>query len=456
MIPIFPSITKLFEEKNLSIKNFDAVFNDIISTTNNGYFTISDKDGMAYLFVVGGRPYASGRAEKDGLSMLDVQDFFDAYSTLSTASVVFDKVEKKLLLSILVYFKKRPAHKFTADMVDMEKVLDDLAQKGADSIIAARCGEKLGFCICLKGKPSFNYLPDGAYSQEQPKDGLLLYLFGQKGCVSSIEVFDDIQITPVSDGISPKGELPKSLTAHYIKKPSASVSVKDVEVILMQADKIINQYAIIKAETTIGRGTGSDILIDNPGVSRHHAVIKEKDGKFLIEDKGSANGTFIKGEKITTKEIKNGDSIQILNYTLTFKYPQTADAEQTILLAQPVAAPPAKPPAQIPVSSPVSPEVKAKLGGQSKLVLEDGKEHILKSTVTTIGIGEDMELKLEGKGIAEHHASIIRGKQGEFTVVHKGGRTATKVNEEKVQEHHLLKNGDVIELGQYKIKYWVS
>ncbi|HKZ46243.1 MAG TPA: FHA domain-containing protein, partial [Thermodesulfobacteriota bacterium] len=171
-------------------------------------------------------------------------------------------------------------------------------------------------------------------------------------------------------------------------------------------------------------------------------------GKFLVEDKGSANGTFIKGEKITTKEIKNGDSIQILNYALTFKYPQTADAEQTILLTQPVAAPPAQ--------MPVAPEVKAKLGGQSKLVLEDGKEHILKSTVTTIGIGDDMELKLEGKGIAEHHASILRGKQGEFTVVHKGGRTATKVNEEKVQEHHLLKNGDVIELGQYKIKYWVS
>ena len=438
MIPIFPSITKLFEEKNLSIKNFDAVFNDIISATSDGYFTISDKDGMAYLFVVGGRPYASGRAEKDGLSMLDVQDFFDAYSTLSTASVVFYKVEKKLLLSILVYFKKRPAHKFTADMVDMEKVLNDLAQKGADSIIAVSCGEKLGFCICLKGRPSFNYLPDGAHSQEQPKDGLLLYIFGQKGCVPSIEVFDDIQMTPVPDGISPKSELPKSLTAHYIKKPSASVSVKDVEVILMQADKIINQYAIIKAETTIGRGTGSDILIDNPGVSRHHAIIKEKDGKFLIEDKGSANGTFIKGEKITTKEIKNGDSIQILNYALTFKYPQTADAEQTTLLTQPVASPPTKP------------------SGQSKLVLEDGKEHILKSTVTTIGGGEDMELKLEGKGIAEHHASILRGKHGEFTVVHKGGRTATKVNEEKVQELHLLKNGDVIALGQYKIKYVVS
>ncbi|MBI3755277.1 MAG: FHA domain-containing protein, partial [Deltaproteobacteria bacterium] len=300
----------------------------------------------------------------------------------------------------------------------------------------------------------FNYLPDGAHSQEQPKDGLLLYLFGQKGCVPSIEVFDDIQMTAAPDAISPKDELPKSLTAHYIKKPGAQSSVKGAEIILMLADKIVNKYAIAKAETTIGRGAGSDILLDNPGASRHHAVITEKGGKFTVEDRGSANGTFISGEKITMKELKNGDRIQILNYTLTFKHPQAARPEQTILLTQPVATPPAKQPVQASAPPPVSPEVKTKLGGQSKLVLEDGKEHILKSTVTTIGIGEDMELRLEGKGVEAHQASILRGKGGEFIIVHKGGRTPTKVNGGKIQEHHL-KNGDAIEIGSYKINYMV-
>ncbi|MBI5874886.1 MAG: hypothetical protein HZB81_03410, partial [Deltaproteobacteria bacterium] len=268
MTPIFPSTTKLFEEKNCDIKRFDAVFYDIIQAAPDGFFIISGKGDEVYLFAVGGRPYASGRIEKEGFSFLEVQEFFDAYGSIGTGELVFYKVEKKLLLSTLVYFKKRPAHKFTADMVDMEKVLNDLAQKGADSIIATKCGDKMGFCICLKGRPSFNYLPDGAHSQEQPKDGLLLYLFGQKGCVPSIEVFDDIQMMPAPDAISPKDELPKSLTAHYIKKPGASSSVKGAELILTLADKVVNKYAIAKAETTIGRGAGSDILLENPGVSR--------------------------------------------------------------------------------------------------------------------------------------------------------------------------------------------
>lgn len=457
MPPIFPSTTKLFEEKNCDIKKFDAIFYDIIQAAPDGFFIISGKGDEVYLFAVGGRPYASGRIEKDGFSFLEIQEFFDIYSSIRAGELAFYKVGKKLLLSMLVYFKKRPAHKFTADMVDMDKVLNDLAQKGADSIIAVKCGDKMGFCICLKGRPSFNYLPDGAHTQEQPKDALLLYLFGQKGCVPSIEVFDDIQMTSAPDAISTKDELPKSLTAHYIKKPGASSSVKGAELILMLADKVVNKYAIAKAETRIGRGAGSDILLDNPGVSRHHAVIMEKGGKFIVEDKGSANGTFMKGEteKITARELKDGDKIQIVNYTLTFKHPQAAGAEQTILLTQPVVEPPAKPPAQAPVPPPVSPEAKVKPGGQSKLVLEDGKEHILKSTVTTIGIGEDMELKLEGKGIAEHHASILRGKQGEFTIVHKGGKAPTTISGEKIQEHHL-KNGDVMEIGPHKIKYVIS
>ncbi|MBI3398936.1 MAG: FHA domain-containing protein [Deltaproteobacteria bacterium] len=439
MILIFPAAAKLLEEKNCSIQKFDAVFYDIISATKDGYFTISEKDDMVHLFVVGGRPYASGRIEKGELSFLDIHEFFDTYSQIGTADLTFYKVEKKLLLSILVYFKKRPIQKFTADMIDMEKVLLDLAAKGADSIIATKCGDKMGFSICLKGRPSFNYLPDGKYAQEQPKDGLLLYIFGEKTCVPSIEVFDDIHMTSASDAIPQKDELPKSLIAYYFKKPGASASVKGAEIILMLADKIVNKYAITKTETTIGRGAGSDILLENPGVSRHHAVIVEKSGKFFIEDKGSSNGTFMNGEKIASRELKDGDQIQILKHILVFKAPlsaakEAASAEKTMYVD----------PSQIKASKP----------GVSTLVLEDGKEFSLKFTVTTIGSGEETEIKLEGGGVAEHHASILRGKGGEFVLVHKGGKT-TKVNGAKIQEHHL-KSGDVIEIGEFKITYQAS
>lgn len=432
---IFPSISKLFEEKQCRLERFDAVFHDTAVAAGDGYFIISGKGDEVYLFVVGGKPYASGRIEQDGFSFLDVQEFFDAYSDIAAGDLSFCKTEKKLLLSILVYFRKQPSQKFTADMVDMEKVLKELETKGADSLIVTRCGDKMGFSICLKGRPSFNFMPDGAYAQEQPRDGLLLYILGETSCTPSIEIFTDIQMTPATDAIPPKAEMPKSLTAHYTKKASAPTTVSGAGLTLMLDNKVINKYPLIKIETTIGRSAGSDILLENPGVSRRHAVIREKDGRFIIEDKGSSNGTFIKGERITSRELKDNDQVQILNYILTLKCPQSAAEEKTVYM-EPSAA-------------------QAKKTGAAKLMLEDGRDFPLKSTVITIGSGEDMGLRLEGRGVAEHHASILRGKQGEFTLVHKGGRMDTKVNGQKIGEHNL-KNNDTIEIGNYKISYQVS
>lgn len=459
MIPVFPSTTKLFEEKNCNIMRFDKIFYDVISAVNEGYFTIPEKEDMVYLFVVGGKPYASGRIEKEGLSFLDIQEFFDTYSRIGAADLAFYKVEKKLLLGLLVYFKKRPLQKLNDDVVDMEKVLNGLKAKGADSMIVTMCGNKMGFCICLKGSPSFSYLPDGAYAQEQPKDGLLLYIYGEKKHALSIEIFEDIQMKPAPDAIPDKDQLPKSLIGHYKKKLPAQVSVNGAGVILMLADKVINKYTITKAETTIGKSAGSDILIENSGVSKHHVVILEKNGNFTIEDKGSAQGTFINREKITSRELKDGDCVQILNYRLLFSGPPSKKeviGEKVVLLEQPVIQPQAKPHNYTPVESSINPEEKLKpSGSHSRLVLEGGKEFFLQSTVMTIGSNEDMGLRLEGRGVAEHQASILRGNGGKFILVHKGGRTPTKINGNKI-EQHPLKNGDAIEIGQYKISYQTS
>jgi CheY-like chemotaxis protein len=50
------------------------------------------------------------------------------------------------------------------------------------------------------------------------------------------------------------------------------------------------------------------------GVSRIHAQMSYKDGKFMIEDKGSVNGTFLNGQSLRQGEIMpvaNGDEIRL-------------------------------------------------------------------------------------------------------------------------------------------------
>ena len=50
------------------------------------------------------------------------------------------------------------------------------------------------------------------------------------------------------------------------------------------------------------------------GVSRRHCKIHRQGGVYLVEDVGSANGTFVNGHRLTVylpHEIKDGDSLQL-------------------------------------------------------------------------------------------------------------------------------------------------
>jgi diguanylate cyclase (GGDEF)-like protein len=82
----------------------------------------------------------------------------------------------------------------------------------------------------------------------------------------------------------------------------------------------------------IGRAQDSDIFVADDGVSRRHAVITQVAGAFLLEDKNSANGTFVGGQRIERHVLRDGDTLQF-GPTATFRYTLT-DAGQEALLRQ--------------------------------------------------------------------------------------------------------------------------
>ena len=62
---------------------------------------------------------------------------------------------------------------------------------------------------------------------------------------------------------------------------------------------------------TFGREEDCTVMLDDITVSRHHCEIINEDGKLILNDTGSTNGTYINSNAIESSEIQPGDVIQI-------------------------------------------------------------------------------------------------------------------------------------------------
>jgi pSer/pThr/pTyr-binding forkhead associated (FHA) protein len=70
------------------------------------------------------------------------------------------------------------------------------------------------------------------------------------------------------------------------------------------------EFPLENVETHIGRDLDNDIVINDAEVSRHHATISLQMENFVLEDKGSTNGTSINGRRITAPyTLKSGDIV---------------------------------------------------------------------------------------------------------------------------------------------------
>jgi diguanylate cyclase (GGDEF)-like protein len=71
-------------------------------------------------------------------------------------------------------------------------------------------------------------------------------------------------------------------------------------------------FTLDDAAVTIGRGGDADLVLDETGVSRHHArVTRAPGGRFQVEDLRSVNGTFVGAARVDFAALEGGDLLQL-------------------------------------------------------------------------------------------------------------------------------------------------
>ena len=124
-------------------------------------------------------------------------------------------------------------------------------------------------------------------------------------------------------------------------RPSASLVIR-------QGPQAGMSFPLLGNQIIIGREEGLDISLQDPESSRRHSRITWQAGRYVIEDMGSTNGTFVNGVQITAPQILNpGDSVGIGQTALVFQMagaqqmavPQYQAPQQPVMAAAPAQQP---------------------------------------------------------------------------------------------------------------------
>src|SRR5262245_29069886 len=113
--------------------------------------------------------------------------------------------------------------------------------------------------------------------------------------------------------------------------------------VLVRADGRQSEIPL-RTRAIIGRQTDCQIRIPSAGISRHHCELTLADGKILLRDMGSSNGTYVNRQKIQQAQLGAGDLIGIGDMVFVVKIdgnPAQIDSEDALDEgAVPVVAPP--------------------------------------------------------------------------------------------------------------------
>jgi pSer/pThr/pTyr-binding forkhead associated (FHA) protein len=80
-----------------------------------------------------------------------------------------------------------------------------------------------------------------------------------------------------------------------------------------------DRISITRAPVTIGRLSTNDVVLADANVSRRHAELRRKEGRWTLVDLGSTNGTTVNGSPATERALEHGDTLGFGTSELIFE-----------------------------------------------------------------------------------------------------------------------------------------
>jgi ABC-type multidrug transport system ATPase subunit/pSer/pThr/pTyr-binding forkhead associated (FHA) protein len=213
---------------------------------------------------------------------------------------------------------------------------------------------------------------------------------------------------------------PADLPEERVKESS-----KDKELprlVIRESGQSPQEMNLSQATFTIGRKPDNDIVLPPQYVSGYHGKLEQHGEVWHYSDLGSTNGTFINGQRTQSAVLNDGDILRIGD-------PEGNSVSLTFRAAGSVGAP-------APAVGPIRMGATA-LGMQSSL---------------TIGRDPQADIPLSSPVISWRHARLDRTAQGHVLTDLKS-TNGTFVNARRLTQPQPLQQGDIVQIGPFKLVY---
>ena len=112
------------------------------------------------------------------------------------------------------------------------------------------------------------------------------------------------------------------------------MNASDAHIVVHQDPTTQQVFPLTESAITLGREAYNDVVLIDPEASRKHAQISFQAGRYVVEDLGSTNGTYVNGRKITSPTTLNrGDVIEIGEMARILFQGPGSDLSETVLSA---------------------------------------------------------------------------------------------------------------------------
>jgi hypothetical protein len=289
-----------------------------------GFISVESGESLYLLFFFNSRPYAAGKAIGKKPTSLTIRELFQEIGQLDETNSVLSihATDPVLLKCLLIFIQENPAVKAPSNLINLEAILEQIRQEAANALIILEKQDIFNFFFFKDGTKGMSYFADIGFSGGDKlaiDEQMLVYAFQGGGVPVDALIYRSVATKESTDSVLiSQDEMLRLLWGLQHEEQQSKEEAKVQKAGIIEDNLVLavmdgpqkGQILSGPIPCVIGR-KDTDIIVSDPMVSKRHVAVQMVNGKLMLVDLNSTNGTTVNGRPVKQHNITGGDVISM-------------------------------------------------------------------------------------------------------------------------------------------------